>query len=168
MRRFRVFLFSEKPIFPFIFHLCSFEFSFADFQLPYCCFDRMLFRFCLYRSFCGVGLLNVELLPCFLHTAFKDIICFSLRHLKFVNIDRHCSQRAKRTHNLLLLKTAHLRCFIILLNIKSHLVRQRLVKQLVVNVNIPRSVCRIFVYRDVLDQFKSHFTSQLGNVCIFL
>ena len=85
-----------------------------------------------------------------------------------MGIQVQSSQRAKRTHNLLLLKTAHLRCFIILLNIKSHLVRQRLINQLVVNVNIPRPVCRIFVYRDVLDQFKSHFTSQLGNVSIFL
>ena len=100
-------------------------------------------------------------------------ICNSVAGLDLVfpehmRIQVQSSQRAKRTHNLLLLKTAHLRCFIIFLNIKPHLVRQRLVKQLVVNVNIPRPVCRIFVYRDVLDQFKSHFTSQLGNVSIFL
>ena len=100
-------------------------------------------------------------------------ICNSVAGLDLVfsehmRIQVQSSQRAKRTHNLLLLKTAHLRCFIILLNIKSHLVRQRLIKQLVVNMNIPRAVCRIFVYRDVLDQLQCHFTSQLGNVSIFL
>lgn len=80
------------------------------------------------------------------HHASHLVPCF----LEVMGVRRQSSQRIKRTHILLLIKTAHSRDFIILLNFKPHLVRQRLVQQLVVNVNIPRPVSRIFVNGDVL------------------
>ena len=156
MRCFRVFLFCADQNFPFIFHLrflpafyCNFNFLCRDL------FGKSLLV-CL-KAFSGG-----------LYPLFEHILRLGLSQLELMSVDLHRSQCYKRTHILLLLKTAHSRDFIILLNFKPQLVRQRLIKQLIVNVNIPRPVSRIFVNGDVLDQLQAHLAGKLGNVCIFL
>ena len=121
------------------------------------CSDRVwLGRGCRLRGFVKV--------ECICHS----VTSFDLVLSEHMAVKIQSSQCYKRTHILLLLKTAHSRGFIICVDLQPHFVRQRLVQQLVVNVNISRSVSRIFVNGDVLYHFKSHLPSQLGNVCIFL